>query len=170
MRETTEYFRQHVREALDVARLQWKSFTVSLSVVLGMYYMSVMMNPGWGSYAALLPGCLLITAVAFVRCNAIGPQHMGVVWQIRRMGLVALGIAGVAIASGPFLEVPVFPTWRAVVMVNGVAFVLVTTPFQPPFWKYWDGSYKDDPLPRSPLTRTLIKLHGDRIRSPGTEQ
>lgn len=162
MREAARYIRQHLREAWDVGKLQWRSFCVSLAVVVIVYLISLFLKPGWLSWAALLPGTLLILYIGLVRLNAIGPEKMGMVWEVRRTGLVILCIGAVTALGAPFTYTASWPTWRAVVMVNGTAIALCTTPELSPFWKYWSGEWREDEPPLSPLARILLWI--ERVR------
>lgn len=163
MKETLNFARQHIREAVDVARIQWKSFVASFAVVALIYAASIYLPAGWPSWFATAPAALLITVIALVRLNAIGPECMGLVWQIRRIGMIVLGVAAVTMLAAPFMETPLYPTWRTSILINGAGIVLLTTPQQKPFWKYWTGAWREDETPRSPLTRLLYWLegHGD---------
>lgn len=162
MREATKYIRQHLREAWDVGKLQWRAFCGTLAVVVIIYLISLFLKPSWLSWVALLPASLLVLYIGLVRLNSIGPENMGMVWQIRRLGLVIVCIGVVAILGAPFTYSPSWPTWRAVVMVNGTAIVLSTTPELTPFWKYWSGEWRKDEPPLSPLTRFLFWI--ERVR------
>ena len=162
MRESTRYIRQHLREAWDVGKLQWRSFCISLAVVVIVYLISLFLKPSWLSWVALLPGSLLILYIALVRLNAIGPENMGLVWQVRKIGLIVVCIGVVALLGAPFTYLPTMPTWRAVVLTNGTAIVLSTTPELTPFWRYWSGDWKEDEPPLSPLARFLFWI--ERVR------
>ena len=160
MKETVDYFKQQLVEAKDVARLQWKSFIAALFVVAAVYVGSITLSPGWGTYFIAFPAALLLAVVSLVRLNSIGPECMGLSWQIRRIGLILTGTGSVMLLSTPFLSDPLFPTWRALVIIHGVAWAWLTTPDQPPFWKYWDGSYIQHPVPRPPLARIVGRITG----------
>lgn len=158
MKETLDYMRQQAVEAKDVAKIQWKAFVAALFIVGCIYVGSIVMEPGWGTYLISLPAALLLAVVSLVRLNSIGPECMGLSWQIRRIGLIMTGTGAVMLLTTPFLDDPLFPTWRAVVILHGVAWAWLTTPDQPPFWKYWDGSYTQYPVPRPPLARIIGRI------------
>lgn len=165
MRETVEYLKQEVREMVDVARYQWRPFAVSLFIVAMMYAGIATVPPSWAAYAACVPACVLICIIALVRLNAIGPEDMGFVWHARRMGLILLGVAAATLLATPLMDDPLFPSWRGVLLINGGALTLLTTPEQKPFWKYWSGQWRlDTESPRPPISRFLHWYHNRKMR------
>lgn len=162
MRETMNYLKRYFTEALDVAKIQWQSFVVALSIVGVIYYISLYVPPGWGSYFAMFPGAFIIAVTALARVNDIGPERMSKRWQFRKISLIMAGGGAVMFMGTPFSTDPSFPTWRAVIIMWGVAGAWLTTPGHPPWDYYITGRYRflthPPEEPRSPLERVALRV------------
>ena len=159
MRQTAAYLRQQIREAIDLGKLQWKPFSISVLILLTIYYLSGVVEPGWWTYGLMLPSAIIVVATAYARLNAIGPELMGWNWQLRRIGFTIIGGATISMLGTPFLDHPVFPTWRTVLIMWGLASAWLTTPNMVPWDWYIAGKYRlPPPTDRvlSPLQRAAV--------------
>lgn len=145
MKETRSFIRQYLMESVDVAKLQWRSFATAVVVVLAAYFGSVFILPGVVTWLLILPPSLVVAITALARVNDIGPEKMQLVWHVRRLGLIMAGAGAVMLMTTPFGEAPSYPTWRAVILVWGLALTWLTTPNMPPWWLYVTGQYRNQP-------------------------
>lgn len=150
MKQTLSYYRQQVREAVDMFRYQWRAFATTTFLVLLIYAGSKTIPAGWPTYLLMLPAALLNLATCYARLNDIGPENMGPRWQIRRVGFLILGVGIGTFIGLPFTDDPVFPTWRSVLMMNGLALAFLSTPQMVPWSWWWEGHYRDTPDPAQP--------------------
>lgn len=168
MKETMDFLKQQFIEAKDVAKMQWKSFAIALSLVVLIYAMSLFVAPGWLTYSLTAIPTFICAITALARVNDIGPERMGRRWEFRKISLVMVGFGCVTVLAMPFAENPMFPTWRGVVTMWGFAGAWMTTPGMPPWDYYITGAYRflshkpDDPSgPRTPLKRVLTRITGE---------
>lgn len=84
---------------------------------------------------------LLIALTMLARANDLGSRP-GVFWMVRRIGFVLSGFSPFAIIyfdwQALILE-QVTVTWWHVLFRCGLACVFVTTPYLPPWWKWFFG-------------------------------
>ena len=164
MKETLKFLKQQAVEAKDVAKIQWKSFVIAVCIVMFFYLMSLIFAPGWVSYAFMVPPALIVALTALARVNDIGPEKMGRRWQWRKISLVMVGAGAVMVLSTPFIQSPMFPSWRGVILMWGFAGTWMTSPGMPPWDYYMTGAYRFLPHPpgeaRSPLERVLTRITG----------
>lgn len=128
----------------------YKSMAVAFSVVLALYALSVLIEPGWVTYLLSLPAMLIVALTALARVNDITLEKTGRNWQLRRLGFCMAGTAAVMLAGGPLTSSEPM-SWRSVFTYWGVALVWLTTPNMPPWWRYVSGEYK------APDLRTAIR-------------
>lgn len=164
MKDTIRYFRRQFIEAKDIAKMQWKSFTVAVLLVGFFYAMSTMFDPGWITYALIFPPALVVAVTALPRVNDIGPEHIGTRWEVRKIALIMVGAGAVMTLGAPFAEHPLFPSWRTVILMYGFAGAWMTTPGMPPWDYYVTGAYRflshpPDYVP-SPLERVMSRITG----------
>lgn len=169
MKETAEFLRATVIEAVDVAKLQWRSFAVSLGVVIGGYLATLLIKPGIVTYLLLIPPALVCLLTAIARVNDIGVQDMSMRWHVRRLGLTLAAAGAVMMMAAPFSGGGVPITWRTVFLIWGVAMVWLTTPEMPPWWHYITGEFRKrpHPYPRSPLDRVIHRVADTPKRRAG---
>lgn len=165
MKKTLKFIKQQLVEAWDVAKLQWKSFTIAICVVAFFYAMSIFFAPGWVSYAFSIPPAFVVAITSLARVNDIGPEKMGRRWEVRKISLIMAGAGSVMIMGTPFSDEPLFPTWRTVIVLYGFAGAWMTTPGMPPWDYYITGAYRflhenPDKVP-SPLSRILTCINGE---------
>jgi peptidoglycan/LPS O-acetylase OafA/YrhL len=165
VKETLEFFRQQFIEAKDVAKMQWRSFTFAVVLIVMVYIASLYIQPGWATYFISFPASLIVAITALARVNDIGPERMGKRWQVRKISLILAGAGSVMMMATPFSDSPMFPTWRAVIVMWGFAGAWLTTPDHPPWDYYISGKYRflshppDKPArPRSPLMRVVGRV------------
>lgn len=165
MQQTMRYFRKQFVEARDIARMQWKSFAVAVLVILFFYGMSLIFAPGWTSYMFIVPPATIVALTALPRVNDIGPEKMGLRWELRKLSLVLVGAGAVMALASPFTFTPIFPEWRTVVLMYGFAGAWMTTPGMPPWDYYISGRYRFLTHPpehiKSPLERVLTRITGN---------
>lgn len=164
MIETLKYFRSQVIEAIDVAKIQWKSFLVAVLLMVSFYTMSIYIPPGWVTYMFIFPAAGIVAITSLARVNDIGPERMGKRWQVRKIALILAGAGSVMLLATPFLVNPAYPTWRAVIIMWGFAGTWLTTPEMPPWDYYITGKYRFLTHPpdkvKSPLYRVAGKITG----------
>lgn len=152
MKQTRDYFVQQLIEMRDLARHQWKAFTVSLVILISLFFASEFIATGWITYWIMLPANLIILITAYARLNDIGPDLMGWNWQARRIGFVLVGVGVVTMLGSPFMAVTLFPTWRSVLLAWGLALTWLTTPNMVPWDWYITGGWRAGPPPDKPLS------------------
>ena len=121
---------------------QRKYLAVS-AILLAIIVGAIMnLNPGWFSWAVTLPAHLIIILTALARIEDLTDLHLRS--RVRRIGLAMVGSGSVVFCMAPFVpSIGDFPTWKAVLLVWGVALTWLTTPSQPPWWKYITGEYRE---------------------------
>lgn len=134
--------KQNLIESLDVARLQWRPFVVTLLVIAGVYLGAALLRPGLATYLLSLPPALVIAVTALARVNDIGPEHMAWRWHVRRTSLVMAGTGAVMVIGAPLTETGYAIPWWGVVLIWGVGGAWLTTPGQPPWEDYITGKYR----------------------------
>lgn len=169
MKQTVEYFRQQFVESWDLAKHQWRAFTGTLVILLGVYWLSKVVQPGWATYLLMLPAALLVVITAYARLNAIGPELMGWVWQVRRMGFLIIGIGSITLVGLPFMASPRFPSWTGVLVMWGLSMNWLTTPNAVPWDWYLAGKYRQPPPTDKPLS-PLQRLVGRVTREHSTDE
>lgn len=145
MRQTMEYLKQQARETRDLGRHQWKPFSISVLILLTIYFLSGFVEPGWWTYGVMIPAAVVVVGTTYARLNAMGPELMGWTWQLRRIGITLIGGAVISLLGTPFLDEPVFPTWRTVLIMWGLAATWLTTPNMAPWDWYLAGKYRQPP-------------------------
>lgn len=169
MKETVEFLRATVIEAVDVAKLQWRSFAVSSVIVIAGYLATLLIEPGIVTYLLAIPPATVCLLTAIARVNDIGVQDMATRWHVRRLGLTLAAAGTVMLMAAPFIGVGVPISWRTVFLIWGVALVWLTTPAMPPWWHYITGEFRKHPkpYPRSPLDRAIHRVADTQKRRLG---
>lgn len=134
--------KQSIIEAIDVAKLQAVPFAMTIAVVIVIYVGSLVVPPGWATYALIVPPALVVAITALARVNDIGPEKMSTRWHVRRVGLIMAGAGAVMLLGAPFTSVGYEITWRGVVLIWGVGLAWLTTPEMPPWEEYITGFYR----------------------------
>ena len=149
-----------MRETLDYMVWRWKGLRgggwksmlpagVALALVFGVYLATLHIPPGMVTWAALAPAAVVVTLTSLSRLNAMEQDLVGWKWQVRRAGLIMAGAGSAMMLSSPLAGMPIYPTWRGVLILWGVACVWSTTPL---------SKFTDAPIPgrpRSPLERVV---------------
>lgn len=135
--------REYMREAVDLGRYQSRAFVLSLTILFAVFAAAAFIPEGRITSALMIPPCVVMLLTALARANDIGPEHMGWVWQIRRLGLVLAGSGAVMYMLSPWTEGGEPAPWRAVALAYGVALAWLTTPVLPPWWDYITGRYRE---------------------------
>lgn len=115
---------------------------IAFSIVTLFYQLNSLVPPGWLSWAVTLPALLIILITAIARLDTIGQEKVSYNWQMKRMGFVL--IASLALVYGliPFGSSGMFPTWLFSGMMWGLALTWLSTPNQPPWWRFITGDYR----------------------------
>lgn len=150
--------RDYVREAADLGRYQWRAFALAVCCLAVVYSAAAFHPAGPVTSALMIPACVVILLTALARANDIGPEHMGWLWQVRRMGLVLAGSGAVMYMFSPWTEGGEHAPWRAVVLAYGIALAWLTTPVLPPWWDYMTGRYRE---------QNSMRSHWDRFTGAG---
>ncbi len=134
-----------IREAFDLGRYQLRAFALSVVALFTMFGAASFIEPGALTSALMIPPCVVLLLTAVARVNDIGPENMGWVWQVRRLGLVIAAAGAVMYMFSPWTEGGEPVPWRAVAVAYGVALTWLTTPVLPPWWAYITGEYRQQP-------------------------
>lgn len=108
----------------------------------GIMYLQAKVPAGVLSYLVSLPAMIVILITVLARLDDIHLSQKNVQWQLRRLGLILVGLGTVQYAMSPFGEVPKYPSWISVMLAWGVALTWFTTPGMPPWLKYITGEYR----------------------------
>lgn len=91
---------------------------------------------GWYDWS-LMAACLVILMIALARINDIKPSQSSKRWWARRIGLLMVfGSMVMFIAAYFTVTAPYWDGTRKFLMLYGLMLTWITTPGQPPFWKY----------------------------------
>lgn len=134
--------RESMREAIDLGRYQSRAFVLSISILFSVFAAAAFVPAGALTSAMMVPPCVVVLLTAIARANDIGPENMGWMWQLRRLGLVLAGSGAVMYMFSPWTEGGEPAPWRAVALAYGVALAWLTTPVLPPWWDYITGHYR----------------------------
>lgn len=116
-------------------------YTAAIVVLLFVYLASMSVYRGWWTWLIDLPALAIMLATSIARVYDISERSKR--WFVRRVGFIMAGTSVLAIGLAPLLGyTTAFPSWRGVVFSYGIAFVWLTTPGQPPWWKYINGTKK----------------------------
>lgn len=115
----------------------------AVAVCGSIFYLQATVTPGMISYLASLPALAIILITVLARLDDINLSQKSRNWQLRRLGLIMVGLGTFQLVLAPFGEHPKFPSWIGVMLAWGVALTWFTTPKMPPWWKYVTGE-KDD--------------------------
>lgn len=134
-----------IREELDLGRYQARALALLAVFVVGAFIAATFIPPGFVTSALMIPPCIVLLLTAIARVNDIGPENMGWIWQVRRLGLVLAGSGAVMYMFSPWTQIGGHAPWRAVALAYGVALAWLTTPVLPPWWAYITGEYRKQP-------------------------
>lgn len=96
-------------------------------------------------YLVSLACALLLFIIAVARLNDMGRStHSDWHWWLRRAGMIIVALSSALAAAAPFYNHKV--TLVEVAMIIGVTFCWITTPNQPPLWKF---IFKGDHAPHN---------------------
>jgi hypothetical protein len=124
--------------------------TVSASLLLGIFELSIHVPRGWASWAVGVPASSVIVLTALARANDIRHDMVGVIWHLRRLGYVASGTAAVTYLAAPLAYTPLWPSWRAGLLQWGIALAWITTPGLPPWNRYITGKFRKKEMKHEP--------------------
>lgn len=86
-------------------------------------------------YIVSLLCAILLFVIAVARLNDMGrTTHNDWHWWLRRVGMILVALSSALVAAAPMYSHRV--TLVEVSMILGVAFCWITTPNQPPLWKF----------------------------------
>lgn len=128
-----------VQEAVDLARYQMKPFLIALVILIMVFLASSFIHDGFVTYLLTVPALIIIVITAYARVNDIGPDKIGIRWELRKIGLILAGMGAVTILTAPFSTGAFYPTWRGLVLIWGFSLTWLTTPEMPPWWDYITG-------------------------------
>jgi hypothetical protein len=99
------------------------------------------LTPGWMTWGLAFPAWTIIGVTTLARAKDITANSKR--WIARRTAMTLTGAGCTAMAAAPLLGYTyAYPTWYTVLTFWGLAGILVTSPQQPPWWKYINGEYK----------------------------
>lgn len=93
------------------------------------------MNTLW--FLVSTASLLVITITMLARANDLRWQP-GFKWQVRLVGFILCGTAPIGIVGAEWMT-GVYPSPYEACFRLGLAFVFVTTPYLPPWWKWISG-------------------------------
>ena len=113
-----------------------------LAVVLLMVFTFLPdLHPGWITWGLALPAWLVIIITTLARAKDITGHSKRLV--ARRVGMALAGAGATALAIAPLLGYSnSYPMWYSVITWWGVAFIMITSPQQPPWWRYINGEWR----------------------------
>jgi len=118
-----------------------KQTVLAALVLLTLNWVGPEFTPGWATWAATLPAWLIIAITTLARVKDI--TAVGKNWFFRRISLTLAGAGSTALAVAPLIGYSnAFPSWYTVLTFWGVAGLLLTSPHQPPWWKYISGEWR----------------------------
>lgn len=86
---------------------------------------------------SLIVAAFLIVLIAIARINDIKPSQNSKRWWARRFGLLMVFVAMTMFIASYFTETaPFYDLTRRFLLIYGLLISWITTPGQPPFWKY----------------------------------
>lgn len=113
----------------------------------GAMYLQGNVRPSFASWVVAMPALFIILVTVLARLDDIGLELKSRAWQVRRLGLVLVGLGAVQIALAPFSDQPSYPSWIGVLVAWGIALTWLTTPNMPPWWKHITGEVKQEGIP-----------------------
>lgn len=117
-----------IHSDIAVLRSEAVPLIASALVLLGLYALSISVEPGWGTFLISVPAFVVAMVTALERANVICPRCVGLRWHFRRVAFVLLGLAAVWLVSMPLGDTPKFPEWHEVFFYWGTAGAFLTTP------------------------------------------
>lgn len=127
----------------EASRVRGASY--ALLMLLAFYMASVLVPSGMITYVLNVPALLIIAMTTIARINDISANLTGPLWNLRRAGLVLVGMYALTQLMAPFAGVQDWPTWRTLIGTWGFAAVWITTPHLPPWWVYiWQAYHVDE--------------------------
>lgn len=115
---------------------------VAGAVITLFYQLNATVPPGWLSWLTTLPALFVILATAIARLDTIGQDKVAYHWQMKRTGFVLLASLAIVFGLLPFGSEPMFPTWLFSGVAWGLALTWLSTPNQPPWWRFITGEYR----------------------------
>ena len=147
MREFLNYLIPNFRVRWEIARQHALPAISIVTVVISFYYAYKMVPAGWVSYIISTFFLFLIGLTALARLNDIPHSYTHMRWQIRRGGLMMVGVSCLWLGVAPIMQAwsgahVDFPSWYEVMLRCGMFFVWMTTPMMPPWHRYISGEYR----------------------------
>ena len=116
-----------------------KSLVIYSAIVLLIYCITLVVEPGWFTYLVSAPALLVIGLTSLARANDIGEESTETRWNVRRLGLALTGSIALMYLVGPLFNQ--YPSWRSTLLIWGVALTWLTTPGMPPWWQWVTGEW-----------------------------
>ena len=119
-----------------------------ISIALGAialfagYGLTLVVPTGWLTYFVLVPAAAIVLVTCVARLNDIKPDQKEKRWHVRGVGFILAGTGAVTFLTVPFTEPSLFPSWKSVILMWGLALTWLTTPNMPPWWKYITGEFR----------------------------
>lgn len=115
-------------------------FVLAAAIVV-IVNLLVGISPGWLSWGLSLPAWVIVAITTLARVKDITATSKR--WMVRRGALTLAGAGATALIAAPLLGYSnAFPMWYSVITWWGIAGILITSPQQPPWWKYINGDWK----------------------------
>lgn len=135
-------FRKIKIQTRDKIKEQIIPICVGFIMLVAAYVASLTIPANWFTYLAIVPPSVVVLITALARLNDIKPDQKGKRWHVRRAGLILAGIGAMSFIGSPWAHSPLFPSWKAVMLMYGLALAWLTTPNMPPWWKYITGEFR----------------------------
>lgn len=115
---------------------------VGLGLLIAAYAGSLLIPANWFTYIVSVPPAVIVLITALARVNDIKPEQSSKRWHVRRAGLILAGVGAMSFLTAPWSTPELFPSWKSVILLWGLALAWLTTPNMPPWWKYITGEFK----------------------------
>lgn len=116
-------------------------YTTALALLVLVQLAGTSVYRGWGTWLCELPALAIVFITAVARVYDIAERSKR--WFVRRMGFILVGTSCIGIGLAPVMGYSAtLPSWGEVLLIWGLALCWLTTPGQPPWWKYISGRDK----------------------------
>lgn len=132
-----------MKRAKTVLRTNNKAAVAASLALLATYAATQWPVSGAITYILTLLPAAAVGVTALARVNDLSEDHKELRWQVRRVGLILTGVAAFAFVGSVFSAPLEAISWKAVLLMWGLALTWFTTPGMPPWWKYITGESKE---------------------------
>ena len=113
-----------------------RSLFLATLLLMAIYLCVEFIPIGLATKAVSLTALVVIGLTALARVNDIERTKISKRWHVRRIGLTMAGIGAIALGAAQLFGPASAPEWGNVIFHVGIMFTWLTTPNQPPWWKW----------------------------------